>query len=256
MDYLNRLFDLNQKVVVITGASGQLGSEFSYAFNALGAKVIGLDKFISLKNSNCTEEYSVDITKKNEVLNVFKDIHLKYNHIDVLVNNAGISVFEPFEKRSEGSFDSVMDVNLKGTFFCIQSYVKLFDKSDLDQGAIVNIASHFGVVSPDFRNYTDCDRRNSEVYGATKAGVIQMTKYFAVYLADRKIRVNAVSPGGVYNPDAPQGDDFIRNYAFRCPMKRMAEASEFSGAVIYLASSAASYTTGQNVIVDGGVTCW
>ena len=172
------------------------------------------------------------------------------------MNNAGVSTFEPFEDRPVESFDWVMNVNLKGTFLCIQSYVHVFDKFRLKRGSIVNIGSVFGIVSPDFRNYTDCKRRNSEVYGATKAAVIQMTKYFAVHLAERNIRVNAVSPGGIFNPESPQGEDFIENYSFRCPMKRMGDDTELIGAIVYLASDAASYTTGQNIVIDGGMTCW
>lgn len=256
MGYLSKTFNLHNKVVVVTGANGQLGTEFVNAFDAVGSKVVCLDKDPVSNREDTLKYYQVDITQKRDVFEVFQTIQAENGQIDVLINNAGISVFEPFEQRMEDSFDSVMDVNLKGTFFCIQSYVKIYDEAKLKSGAIVNIASHFGVVSPDFRNYTDCARRNSEVYGATKAGVIQMTKYFSVHLADRNIRVNAVSPGGVFNPKAPQGEDFVNNYSFRCPMNRMAEAAEMPGAVIYLASDAASYTTGQNLVVDGGVTCW
>ena len=118
------------------------------------------------------------------------------------------------------------------------------------------LGSIFGVVSSDFRNYTDCARLGSEVYGATKAGIIQMTKYFSVHLADRNIRVNAVSPGGILNEENPQGEDFQKNYAFRSPMKRMAKSQEMVGAVIYLASQAASYTSGQNIVVDGAMSSW
>jgi NAD(P)-dependent dehydrogenase (short-subunit alcohol dehydrogenase family) len=114
----------------------------------------------------------------------------------------------------------------------------------------------YGVISPDFRIYTDCARKNSEIYGATKAAIIQMTRYFAVHLAQRNIRVNAISPGGIFNPQAPQGDDFIKNYSYRCPMQRMARADEMVGATLYLASDAASYTTGQNIVIDGGMSCW
>ncbi len=120
----------------------------------------------------------------------------------------------------------------------------------------MNIGSIFGAVSPDFRNYTDCDRKNSEVYGATKAGIIQMTKYFGVHLADRNIRVNCLSPGGMFNPELPQGEDFIKNYSHRCPMGRMAKADEMIGGLFYLSSEASAYTTGQNIIVDGGMSCW
>lgn len=256
MDYLDSLFKLNGKVAVITGANGQLGKAFCKAFYRVGSKVIGLDQDISDNMLNGVDYYQLDITNRHKIRDVFSNIVEKYGGLDILVNNAGVSTFEPFEERSEKSFNWVMDVNLKGTFFCIQEYVNLCDKNDFRNGSIVNIGSIFGVVSPDFRNYTDCARRNSEVYGATKAGVIQMTKYFAVHLADRAIRVNTVSPGGVFNRESSQGDDFIKNYSFRCPMKRMAEEEEMIGAVFYLASDAASYTTGQNLIVDGGLSCW
>ena len=126
----------------------------------------------------------------------------------------------------------------------------------LKKASIINIGSIFGVVSPDFRNYTDLPRKSPEIYGASKAGVIQMTKYFSVNLAERNIRVNCVSPGGIFNPKNPQGKDFIDNYSFRVPMKRMAEEKEIVGAILYLASSAASYTTGQNILIDGGLTSW
>lgn len=256
MSYLEHLFNLKDKVAIVTGATGQLGRVFCKAFHQAGAKVIGLDVSVDNNIIDGVDYYQLDITKKSRIQELFSRIIEKNHGLDILVNNAGVSTFDPFEERTEDSIDWVMNVNLKGTFFCIQTYVNLFDQHGFRGGSIVNIGSIFGVVSPDFRNYTDCARRNSEIYGATKAGIIQMTKYFAVHLADRKIRVNAVSPGGVFNQDAPQGRDFIRNYSFRCPMKRMAKDSELVGAVLYLSSEASSYTTGQNVIVDGGLSCW
>lgn len=256
MGYLETLFNIGGKVVAITGATGQLGTAICQAFQQAGAKTVGLDVNITSNIVDGVEYHTLDITNKQQIDKVFPAIIEKYGRFDVLINNAGVSVFEPFEQRPEKSFDIVMDVNLKGTFFCIQEYVNLLDKYRYRGGAIVNIGSIFGVVSPDFRNYTDCQRRNSEVYGATKAGIIQMTKYFAVHLADRNIRVNAVSPGGIFNPRSPQGKDFVKNYSFRCPMKRMAADTEMLGAILYLSSDAGGYTTGQNIIVDGGLTCW
>ena len=149
-----------------------------------------------------------------------------------------------------------MNVNLKGTFFCIQEYLKRRRGNSALRGSIVNVASHYGVISPDPRIYTDCDRRNSEIYGATKAGIIQMTKYFAVHAVEFGVRVNAISPGGIRNPEDPQGEDFQKHYAFRCPLGRMAETREIVGPVIFLLSPAADYITGQNIIVDGGMTSW
>jgi NAD(P)-dependent dehydrogenase (short-subunit alcohol dehydrogenase family) len=202
------------------------------------------------------ELIKLNIVKKEEVYGVFEKIFSKFGKIDILVNNAGVNTFDPFEERKEEDFDFVMDVNLKGTFFCIQAFLNLYKKYGCKKGSIINIGSFYGVISPDFRIYTDCLRRNSEVYGATKAGIIQMTKYFAANIADQGIRVNCVSPGGIFNPENPQGDDFIKNYSFRCPMNRMANTEEMVGAIMYFASDAASYTTGQNLVVDGGMTIW
>lgn len=256
MSYLDCLFNLENKVVLVTGACGQLGYRICEAFFNAGCKVIGTDVNIENNKIDDVEYIVLDITKKSEKEKVYEQVISKYKSIDILINNAGVSTFENFEQRPEESFDWVMDVNLKGTFFGIQSFVNLFDKYKLKGGTIINVGSIFGVVSPDYRNYTDLPRKNSEVYGATKAGVIQMTKYFAVHLAERNIRVNCVSPGGIFNPKNPQGEGFLENYGFRTPMKRMADDKEMVGAILYLASDASSYTTGQNIVIDGGLTAW
>ncbi|MCP4049666.1 MAG: SDR family oxidoreductase [bacterium] len=256
MTYISNLYSIKEKVSIVTGACGQLGAKTCEAFLEAGASVTGVDVDTSKNRLSGVEYYDLDISSKKAVFDVFESIFDKYGKVDILINNAGVSTFDPFEERPEDKFDRVMDINLKGTFWCIQSYVNLMDKLEFKKGAIVNIASIYGIISPDYRIYTDCPRKNSEIYGATKAGIIQMTRYFAVHLADRNIRVNAISPGGIFNPENPQGDDFRKNYSFRCPMKRMAESEEMLGAIIYLASDAASYTTGQNIIIDGGLSCW
>jgi len=256
-DYLARLFKLKGKVVLITGACGQLGRALCRAYRASGCRVIGLDADIKsgrLKDK-AIEYIKCDITKKKSVEKTFNKVCRHFKKLDILVNNAGVSVFEPFEKRDETSFLKVTDVNLKGTFLCMKAFFKHIKKNS-QEGNIVNIGSIYGVISPDPRIYTDCERRNSEVYGATKAGVIQMTRYFAVHMADYGVRVNCVSPGGIYNDENPQGKDFVKNYSFRCPMRRMAKAEEIVGAVLYLSSEAAAYTTGQNIVVDGGSSAW
>ena len=196
----------------------------------------------------------MDIANKQSVVDLFNELYRNQISIDVLINNAGVSTFEPFEKRLEDEFDYVTNVNLKGTFFCIQEYFK--HQKIHGKGNIVNIASIYGQISPDPKIYLDGDRKNSEVYGATKAGVIQMTKYFAVHLAENGLRVNAVSPGGIYNPKTPQSEYFVNEYSKRNPMNRMANTEEMLGAVLYLASDASSYVTGHNLVVDGGMSCW
>ncbi|WP_037360275.1 SDR family oxidoreductase [Asinibacterium sp. OR53] len=255
-NYLNKLFNFSGKSVLVTGACGQLGKEICLAFVNVGCMVFGVDVKTTQNNLPTVKYYEADISNQEQVDQIFSDIYEKYGKIDILINNAGVSTFEPFEERTEAKIDWVMNVNLKGTFWCIQSFVNKFDKIFQKAAVIVNIGSFYGVISPDFRIYTDCDRKNSEIYGATKAGVIQMSKYFAVHLADRNIRVNTLSPGGIFNPAAPQGTGFLNNYAFRCPMKRMANVEEMIGGILYLSSDASSYTTGQNLIIDGGMSSW
>lgn len=254
--YLTNLFNLENKIVLVTGANGQIGSTLCKSFLDAGSRVIGWDLNKPINGIKGIEYLSVDIAKKDSVDQAMCRSFELYGGVDVLINNAGVSTFEPFEERPEEKIDWVMDVNIKGTFFCIQSFVKEFDQMNKEKANIINIGSFYGVISPDFRIYADGDRKNSEIYGATKAGVIQMSKYFAVHLADRGIRVNTVSPGGILNPEQPQSKDFVDKYSFRCPMKRMANADEMIGAILYLSSNASSYTTGQNIVIDGGMSCW
>ena len=259
-----KIFRLDGEVVFVSGAAGQLGSQIVNGLIDAGAKVIASDSSIE----NLRRAVNLWSWKDGEVLTAECDIRQRkeicasyekgikaFGKITALVANAGVSVFEPYLERAEESIDLVLDVNLKGTLLCIQEFLK-HRRDNGGGGSIVNIGSHYGTISPDPRIYTDCDRKNSEIYGASKAGIIQMTKYFAVHAAEYQIRTNAVSPGGIRNPDNPQGDDFQKNYSYRCPMGRMAEAHEIIGTILFLLSPAASYVNGQNIIIDGGSTCW
>lgn len=262
---LPSLFNLKGESVFITGAAGMLGSAIVGALLEAGAKVAVVDtsaRALEDKaeamgwDSGSILLLTADVRNREQINAAFDAAENAFGQVQHLVNNAGVSVFEPFLERSEEAFDWVMDVNLKGTFFCIQEYLKRKNKGLTSRSVIVNVASHYGLISPDPRIYTDCARKNSEVYGATKAGIIQMTKYFAVHAAEFGVRVNAVSPGGIRNADNPQGEDFQRNYSFRCPLGRMAEMWEMIGPVIFLLSPAANYVTGHNVVVDGGMSSW
>ncbi len=239
------MINLKNKIAIVTGGKGQLGVAITSQLKELGATVYDLDL------------EDLDISIKSQVEKKYKEIFKTHKKVDILVNNAGVSVFEDSLKRLESDLDYVYGVNLKGTFNSINVFTKYFDKySPNNNSSITNIASLYGIVSPDFRIYEENDRKNSEIYGATKAGIIQMTKYFSVYLADRKIRVNCISPGGIFNQNNPQNDNFIKKYNERCPMKRMGKDTEIAGGVVYLSSDISSYVNGHNLVIDGGYSAW
>ena len=247
------LINVQNKRVVITGVNGQIGSAFARHFAAAGAEIFGVD--VADRTQHDSGYARCNMAEPEAVAETFATINATMGGMDVLINNAGVAVFTPFDERTEDELNFVTNTNLKGPFYAIKEFVKYQPDADAN-AAIINIGSLYGIIAPDKRIYTDCARNSSEIYGATKAAVIQMTKYFAVELAQRGIRVNAISPGGIFNPDQPQGEDFVQNYSARCPMGRMARVDEMAGCAIYLASNAASYTTGQNIAIDGGLTCW
>ncbi|RMD81006.1 MAG: SDR family NAD(P)-dependent oxidoreductase, partial [Lentisphaerae bacterium] len=204
-----------ERNVIITGHAGQLGTELCRQFKEAGYRIYGLDRK-SAQHHYCEREKEIDLACREEVFAAVKELGL--SKLDVLVNNAGSAVFTPFLERTEEEIDAVTGSNIKGLIYTTQACVPYLRKSDTP--AVVNIASLYGIVSPDPRIYTDCARNSSEIYGATKAAIINMTRYLAVHLAADGIRVNAVSPGGIFNH---QGEDFVRNYSYRCPLGRMAK---------------------------------
>lgn len=251
---------LKNKVALVTGAAGQLGSQFCRTLAREGAEVWVSD--LTVKGCERVRRI-MDAPGKHHtlVLNVaepasvksgFGRIGKESKRLDILINNAGIQVFEPFEKRDFGDFMEVLKVNTGGVFLCIQAAAALM-RAKKTKGSIINIGSIYGIVSGDPRIYTDCSRNTSECYGASKAAVIQMTKYFAVHLADDGIRVNCISPGGIFNK---QGKDFVQNYSSCTPLSRMANETELNGAVVFLACEDSDYITGHNLVIDGGRTIW
>jgi len=251
------------KVALVTGATGQLGRVFSKELANNGATVwvsdIDLEKCQEVvdeleKLTNRKHYFSyMDVTSEESVEGVIKRIENDSGTLDILVNNAGTAVFSDYLSRSKEEFMGVMEVNLYGSFLCIQKASLLMQKTS-SSGSIINIGSIYGMVSGDPGIYTDCNRNTSEVYAATKAGVIQMTKYFAVHLASNGIRVNCISPGGVFNK---QGEGFVNNYSNKVPIKRMAKEDEIAGGVIFLADyELSSYINGQNIAIDGGWVAW
>jgi len=235
---------LENKTILVTGAQGQIGSDLCKFLEEKNAKVIRADV------------NNFDVTSADDTRDFFRECFSKFGNLDVLINNAGIPTFDYFTERKKEDFLKVLEVNVWGTFNCIRNYVNNFEEKKQKTGSIINVGSIYGSVSCDPRIYADIANMSSEVYGASKAGVIQMTKHFAVLLAEKGIRVNCVSPGGVFNAKNPQPDYFVKNYNEKCPMKRMANTSDLLGAFLFFSSDASNYVTGQNLIVDGGFSAW
>ena len=265
----NKIFSVSREVVVITGVSGQLGLNYAKEFLEQGAIVIGIDlnppnfkkKFQAQYEDNFIF-FEANIQIKSELESVLLKI-LDLNYIPtVLINNAAIdsnpsaSVNEngPFETYEESSWDLVMDVNLKGVFLCCQVFGS---KMALEgYGSIINIGSIYGIVSPDqsiyeYRRLNGDDFYKPIAYSVSKSGLLNLTRYLAVYWAKKGVRVNTLTLSGVFsNQETP----FLKAYCDRIPIGRMASVSDYIGPIFYLASRASTYMTGSNLIVDGGWT--
>ena len=256
---LKTLFNVEKHRVIVTGANGQVGSEIVDALIDLGSKVIAVDiEFKNLEKHKSNEnfiKFKCDITSEKNVKKLYAQLNNKNIQPTALINNAGISFFNHFLERSEVELDETYEVNLKASVLLIRYFYKMSSKKKFTR-KIINIASHYGIIAPNFSIYSEGDRRNSEIYGATKAGLIQITKYFSTYSYKYNILVNAIAPGGIFNPKSPQSSKFKKKYSEICPLKRMAETKEVIGAIIYLLSDSSSYTNGHTIAIDGGFSVW
>jgi len=265
----DQLFDVSREIVLITGVSGQLGGEYARAFLQCGARVAGLDIRPSAYSEVLSHDYSdrfhylvADVTNKGSLENALAEANRQFGPLTVLVNNAAIDSPPsappeengPFEDYPEASWDKVMDVNLKGVHLCCQVFGGAMARAG--GGSIINIASIYGIVSPDQDLY-EYRRQRGETfykpvaYSVSKSGILNMTRYLAVYWAKKNVRVNTLTIAGVFNN---QEQAFLDGYCGRIPVGRMASASDYNGAVLFLASSASRYMTGSNLVVDGGWT--
>jgi NAD(P)-dependent dehydrogenase (short-subunit alcohol dehydrogenase family) len=266
---LDKLFDVSKEIVIITGICGQLGDEYARAFLSRGSKVIGLDIALSDRNKKLSREYSesyrfaiADVTKKDSLERVLLYSQSNFGTPTVLINNAAIdsppsSAPEengPFELYPEKSWDKVIDVNLKGVYLCCQVFGAAMAESQ--KGSIINVTSIYSVVSPDQSIY-EFRRQRGEVffkpvaYSASKSGIINLTRYLASYWAKKNVRTNSLTIAGVFNN---QEKLFLEAYCGRIPIGRMANADEYNGSVLFLASDASRYMTGHNLVIDGGWT--
>lgn len=263
------LFDLTGKTALVTGACGILGRRFAAALADHGARVAAVDLDAAAAEALAagleTEAAGLacDVADPEAVEAMVAAVGERLGGPDILVNNAAsksgdlAGFFAPPEETTLETWREVMAVNLEGLFLVARAAAKAMIASGRG-GSIVQLASIYGVVAPDSRiyegsRYLDREINTPPVYSASKAGVIGLTRHLAAHWAPHGIRVNALTPGGV---ESGQNRTFTERYAARVPLGRMARPEEMTGALVFLASDAASYVTGQNIVVDGGLTAW
>jgi NAD(P)-dependent dehydrogenase (short-subunit alcohol dehydrogenase family) len=272
------LFRLDGKVIAITGGAGMLGVKYAEAIVEMGGKPILLDMNagkleIAISGLRdrlgvAVDGFEVDITNRDAVAEVSRRIIDQHGGVHGLINNAAMTVesnmadegyFAPFEDYDVGLWRKALEVSLTGSFICSQVFgAHMKERGD---GVILNIASDVGVISPDHRiykpdpqdGYPGTKFNTPASYAAAKAGIISLTRYLATYWAENGIRVNSLSPAGVYTDHDPR---FVQRLTNLIPMGRMATKDEYKGAVIFLMSDASAFMTGFNVVMDGGRTAW
>jgi NAD(P)-dependent dehydrogenase (short-subunit alcohol dehydrogenase family) len=270
------MFDLTGRVAVLTGGAGMLGRQYTRTLLEAGAKVVVADVNADQAAAAANEAvaavrgeaigWGVDVRRKAEVEAMVAAVEDRFGRVDMLINNAAIDPkfdldvaakqANTFEDYPLELWQQSLDVNLTGAFLCSQAMGKVMVRQR--RGVVVNISSTYGVVAPDQRLYKHMGEKEQKLfkpapYAVTKAGIAHLTRYLAAYWGDKGIRVNTLTPGGVFNS---QDDEFVTKYSARTPLGRMAEQNEMNGAMLFLVSDASSYMTGANLVVDGGWTAW
>lgn len=273
---IEALFDLTGRVAVITGGSGMLGLKHAEVIAAAGGTPVLVDLAAAKPDVHAkriAEQYgvkamgcSVDITSPEQVKALLAAVLERFGSVDILINNAANNpkvgtgagpAWSRLENLPLDVWAADIAVGLTGAFLCSQ--VIGSEMARRNRGVILNIASDLSVIAPDQRLYIqeglsrDQQPAKPVTYSVVKTGLVGLTRYLATYWADRGVRVNAISPGGVYTD---QPDDFVSRLSALVPMSRMARVDEYQGAILFLCSDASSYMTGANVVVDGGRSCW
>ena len=257
------MINFKNKKILLVGASGVLGSEYAKFFHDNGAKLIVSD-IKSLKYQKLLSKIKkakhlyCDLVQEKEIIQMVKKAANFFNGLDGVIINAAATQeslitnkknnFPPFEKYPLEWWEKSIKVNLTAGFLIARETIKYLKKS---KGSLVFVSSTYGLVGPDHKIYKGEKFKSIPAYSTSKAGVIGLAKWLATWLGDNSVRVNVLTPGGVYNNHTKT---FTKKYSERTPLNRMAKSTEMNGILGYLMSDESSYATGQNFIIDGGYT--
>lgn len=254
-------FDLKGKVVLITGGYGYLGKAIvkSLLHHKATVFVLGRDEkkyttaFSEQHKGDNLQFQICDVSSSNSIKRAFQEIFERENKIDVLINNAFYSKGQSPEHMSDEEWNIGIDGTLTSLFKCIRTIIPYFKEGA--KGKIINVSSMYGVVAPHFDVYDDYPAYlNPPHYGAAKAGVIQLTKYYASYLGKYGVQVNAVTPGPFPSLKVQDAKGFIEALKKNTVLNKIGTPEDLAGVFVYLASEASNFMTGQNLIIDGGWT--
>lgn len=266
MAEITDIFNLKGKTSIVTGGYGHLGRGMVEALLSCGSNVIvagrSKEKFKNTfgKNSNSKLHfYEIDIMSSDSIENCFSQIYKTFNSIDVLINNAHSAKGNSQENMSDEDWNYTMEGVVGSVHKSIRAIIPYMKKQNF--GKIINITSMYGIVSPDFKNLykgDNCEKyTNPPHYGAAKAAMIQLTKYYAVLLGEHNICVNAVAPGPFpHESIQSENPEFIRRLKSKTPLNKIGKPKDLNGVVALLSSSASDFMTGQIIQVDGGWTIW
>lgn len=241
------MFSIKNKVIVITGGSGLLGNQIVASLRLEGAVTISAD--IHYQNQG-EDDYIVDITSEDSVNEFVATVISKYEKIDGWVNNAYPRTKDWGNKIEDVPFESWrsnIDMHLNGYFLCCKIVLEAMKKQGF--GSLINMSSIYGLVAPDFAVYEGTEMTMPVAYSAIKGGINNLTRYLAAYYGPSQIRVNTVSPGGIFDN---QPEAFVTNYNKKVPMKRMGNPEDIVSAIYYLLCDESAYITGHNLVIDGG----
>ena len=247
------MLGIKDKAIIVTGGCGLIGREIVRELQEAGARVLNAD--ISLETDPAALTFHLDLSDNASIDALVAFAVERFGRIDALINSAYPHTRDWsdyfFEEEPFEHFKRNVELQLDSVFYLDQQVAKVM--MGQKDGAIVNFGSIYGIVGNNFTIYEEYGGTSTGAYCAIKGGIINFTRYLASYLGKWNIRVNCVSPGGVFDRNSPeQNEIFIRNYTRQCPMKRMAEPEDIAPVAIFLASDMARYVTGQNVAADGG----
>jgi NAD(P)-dependent dehydrogenase (short-subunit alcohol dehydrogenase family) len=249
---------LDRKVILITGGYGYLGKAIVNSLCYHGAAVIVGGKkeseFLKIFTPGSSLSFiEMDVSDSQSINKAIIDIYTRYGKIDVLINNAFYSIGQSPENMTDDEWNTGIEGTLGSVFKCIRAIIPLIKKQGM--GKIINVSSMYGMVSPDFEIYQDFESLlNPPHYGAAKAGILQLTRYYANYLGKYGVQVNSITPGPFPSEEVQKKTQFIERLAQKTALGQIAKPEDLAGAFVFLSSDAANFITGQNIIVDGGWT--